>query len=66
VSFYEGVGIGGLKIEESELEVLCTDSTALATSHINHTHTKHFFPLTLLHPKDEGYNPLKCQKTLTQ
>jgi hypothetical protein len=27
--FYEGVGVGVLKIEESESEVLCTDSTAL-------------------------------------
>jgi hypothetical protein len=30
LSFYEGVGVGDLKIEESESEVLYTDSTALA------------------------------------
>jgi hypothetical protein len=30
VSFYEGVGVGVLKIEESESEVLYTDSSALA------------------------------------
>jgi hypothetical protein len=29
LSFYEGVGVGLLKIEESESELLCTDSTAL-------------------------------------
>jgi hypothetical protein len=29
LSFYEGVGVGVLKIEESESEVLCTDFTAL-------------------------------------
>jgi hypothetical protein len=27
--FYEGVGLGVLKIEESESGVLCTDSTVL-------------------------------------
>jgi hypothetical protein len=27
--FYEAVGVGLLKIEELESEVLCTDSTAL-------------------------------------
>jgi hypothetical protein len=34
LSFYEGVGIGAgdLKIEESESEVLCTNSTALFIS----------------------------------
>jgi hypothetical protein len=42
LSFYEGVGIGflkieeseseGLKIEEPESELLCTDSTALTES----------------------------------
>jgi hypothetical protein len=32
LSFYEGVGVGVLKIEESESEVLCTDCTALVTS----------------------------------
>jgi hypothetical protein len=29
LSFYEGTGVGVLKIEELKLEVLCTDSTAL-------------------------------------
>jgi hypothetical protein len=29
LSFYEGVGVEVLKIEESESELLCTDSTAL-------------------------------------
>jgi hypothetical protein len=29
LSFYEGAGVRDLKIEESQLEVLCTDSTAL-------------------------------------
>jgi hypothetical protein len=28
--FYEGVGVGVLKIEESKSEVFCTDSTALS------------------------------------
>jgi hypothetical protein len=27
--FYEGVGVGVLKIEESDSELLCTDCTAL-------------------------------------
>jgi hypothetical protein len=29
LSFYEGVGVTVLKIEESESEILCTDFTAL-------------------------------------
>jgi hypothetical protein len=29
LSFYEEVGVGVLKIEESESELLCTESTAL-------------------------------------
>jgi hypothetical protein len=29
LSFYEGVGVGVLKIEELEPELLCTDPTAL-------------------------------------
>jgi hypothetical protein len=29
LSFYEGVEVGDLKIEELELEVLCTNSTAV-------------------------------------
>jgi hypothetical protein len=34
LSFYEGVRrVGDLKIEESESEVLCTDSTALPLIH---------------------------------
>jgi hypothetical protein len=32
LSFYEGVGVGLLKIQESESELLCTDSTALVVS----------------------------------
>jgi hypothetical protein len=31
--FYEGVGVGVLKIEESESELLCSDSTALISTH---------------------------------
>jgi hypothetical protein len=29
LSFYEGVGVGLLKIEESESELLCTDSVTM-------------------------------------
>jgi hypothetical protein len=29
IELYEGVGVGVLKIEESESELLCIDSTAL-------------------------------------
>jgi hypothetical protein len=29
IGLFEGVGVGVLKIEESESELLCTDSTAL-------------------------------------
>jgi hypothetical protein len=32
IEFYEGVGVGDLKIEESESEVLCANSTALHSS----------------------------------
>jgi hypothetical protein len=31
LSLYEGVGVGVLKIKESESELLCTNSTALGT-----------------------------------
>jgi hypothetical protein len=32
LSFYEGVGVRDLKIQESKSEVLCTNSTALVTT----------------------------------
>jgi hypothetical protein len=38
IELYEGVGV--LKIKESELELLCTDSTALILSPTETSHTK--------------------------
>jgi hypothetical protein len=45
--FYEGAGVGVLKIEESELEVLCTDSTALLPIKGNSCRKEH----TMVYPK---------------
>jgi hypothetical protein len=42
MSFYEGVGVGVLKIKESESEVLCTDSTALIVRIPKYKHTTRF------------------------
>jgi hypothetical protein len=65
LSFYEGVGVGVLKIEESEwevlkikeleLELLCTNSTALLSPNPPFTYVIQSFP-------PEAYSPLMTLK----
>jgi hypothetical protein len=54
--FYEVVGVWVLKIEELELEILCTDSTALAkTSYHFHNFVKKTIILGIMQARTKNY-----------